>query len=343
MTLTKKAAAVAVASALLVGLQVAAPANACACGAPAPIPGTEVDVNRETSIVRWDGEREEIVMRLDMISDAGETGLVVPTPTPATVTAGESETFEALLAETAPRPEVTYDWWGSNPFGLWGAGAPGDSSAPQILDQVQLGPIEATTLAASDAEGLSAWLDENGYALSPAVSEELAPYVADGWSFVAIKLTGDVPFDGELDPIRFTFDSDSLVYPMRMSRAADSEQNVRLYVFDENRASVTGTDGALAIEPFVYWAAPVEDPALAELGSFLTVIDLSWDDPANQISGDLAIEPADTTDTVIPTYSTVEVVQVAGIPVGPFVIIIVILVLAIGFVVALVVRRSRRA
>ena len=342
MTRTTKSLAVAIATALLVGLQVAAPANACACGAPAPVPGTEVNVNQETAIVRWDGDREEIVMQLDMISDALETGLVVPTPNPASVSAGDAATFDEILAEIRPREEIEYDWWGSNPFASDTAGAPG-GSAPEVLDRVQLGPIEATTLAASDAEGLTAWLDENGYALSPAVTEELGPYIADGWSFVAIKLTGDIPFEGELDPIRFTFESESLVYPMRMSRAADSEQNVRLYVFDDHRANVTGTDGDLAIAPSVYWSAPVTDPELSELGAVLTVLDLNWGDPSTQITGDLAIEQASSDDTVIPTYTTVEVVKVAGIPVGPFVIIVLVLALIAATIIVLVVRRPRRA
>ena len=342
MSRTTKALGLVVATALLVGLQVATPALACACGAPAPVPGTEVDVNRETAIVRWDGDSEEIVMQLDMISDAGETGLVVPTPNPATVTAGETQTFDDILAEIEPRVQTEYDWWGANPFEGPGAGG-ADGSAPQVLDQVQLGPIEATTLAASDSQGLSDWLDENGYALSPAVSAELEPYVSDGWSFVAIKLTGDVPFDGELDPIRFTFDSDSLVYPMRMSRAADSEQNVRLYVFDDHRADVTGTDGALAIEPEVYWAAPVENADLASLGAFLTVVDLSWDDPSTQITGDLAINPASSDETVIATTTSVEVVKFLGIPLGPFLIFLLVLVLIVGVILVGIVRRSRRA
>jgi len=341
MTRTTKGLALAIVTAVVVVFQVAAPANACACGAPAPVPGTEVNVNQETAIVRWDGDREEIVMQLDMISDAGETGLVVPTPTPATVTAGDAEAFDDILREIEPREEIEYDWWGPNPFTSGMTGAPA-GSAPEVLDRVQLGPIEATTLASSDAEGLMVWLDENGYALSPAVAEELSPYVADGWSFVALKLTGELPFDGELDPIRFTFDSESLVYPMRMSRAADSEQNVRLYVFDDHRSTVSGTDGDLAIAPSVYWAAPVSDSGLSELGAFLTVVDLSWADPSAQISGDLAIEQASSDDTVIPTYTTVEIVTVAGIPVGPLVIFLLVLALAVSVVVVVVVRRSRR-
>lgn len=323
---------------IVVGQLVAAPAYACACGAPAPTPGTEVNVDRETSIVRWDGGLEEIVMQLDMRSDAGETGLVVPTPNPATVTAGDGEIFDALATAIEPVEVIEWDWWGNGiGFGSTG-GAPGDG-APQVLAQVQLGPIEATTLAADDAQGLTDWLDENGYALSAEVTAELAPYVTEGWSFVALKLTGELPFDGELDPIRFTFESDSLVYPMRLSRAADSPQTVRLYVLGDHRAVVTtiGGDDVAGQNTTIYASRPV-DPAITALGEYLTVVDLYFGDPGSQITSDLGIADAPNDDEVIPTYTRTEVVQVAGIPVGPLVVTLVIM-LIIGAIAILVRRR----
>ncbi|MCU1439908.1 MAG: hypothetical protein JWP85_905 [Rhodoglobus sp.] len=330
--------AVAIGSVLLVLGSIAAPASACACGGPAPIPGTEVDVDRETAMVRWNGELEEIVLQLDMRSDAGETGLIVPTPSPATVTAGDPGLFEALLVEIEPRVAVEWDWWGSLGYG---DGAPAGGAPPEVLARVQLGPIEATTLAASDTAGLQEWLTTNGYALSDAISAELGPYVDEGWSFVALKLTGDMPFDGALDPITFTFETDSLVYPMRMSRAADSAQNVRLYVLGDHRAVVSSTVGELTAISTVAWAAPVEDTALAALGGFLTVVDLNYAQPSVQVTGDLAISDAATDDPVIHTYTDVRIVEVIGIPAGPLIVAAAVLLLVAALVIVLV-ARSRR-
>lgn len=333
----KRVIALGALTAVLVAAQVAVPAWACACGAPAPQPGYEVDVDRENAIVRWDGQREEIVMQLDMRSDAGETGLVVPTPNPATVTAGDAAIFEALDTAIQPVRVVEQDWWGPGiGFGTAG-GAPGDG-APEVLAQVQLGPIEATTLAASDADGLSLWLQENGYELAPAVTDELGPYVELGWSFVALKLTGELPFDGELDPIRFTFDSDELVYPMRMSRAAENSQTVRLWVLDDHRATVTWTGGeAFDSETRVTWAGRPTDPVITELGEYLTVIDLYFSDPALQIKGDIAIGQAPDDTEVIPTYTVKETVELLGMPAGPLLVTF-----AIMFAIAAVVITIRR-
>ncbi|MEP6478645.1 MAG: DUF2330 domain-containing protein [Rhodoglobus sp.] len=336
----KRAAAVIALSALVLAAQAAAPASACGCGGPAPQPGTQVSVDRESALVRWNGSLEEILMQLDMRGDTGETGLVVPTPTPAKVTSGDASTFVALEAQLVPETVVEWDWWGGG-ISLGAGAAPEGGGAPTVLDRVQLGPIEATTLAAADATGLTTWLDENGYALSPALEAELGPYVDMGWSFVALKLTSTADFDGALDPIRFSFASDSLVYPLRMSHAAKTAQTVRLYVLGDHRTTITGTDGALAITPVTFWAGRTTDPTLMALGKYLTAVDLYFADPASQITDDLAIDDASNDDAIAPTVYVTRVATVLGIPVGPLVVVGALLLLVVGIVIAVRVRRNR--
>jgi hypothetical protein len=291
--------------------------------------------------VRWDGDQEEIVLRLDMLSDADETGLIVPTPTPATVTAAEPELFDQL--EAAMRTEYIdeYDWWGG--FGLGSRDGAPAGGAPDILAQVQLGPIEATTLAASDAAGLAEWLSVNGYGISEAVAAELPAYVDEGWSFVALKLTGDVPFDGSLDPIRFTFASDELIYPMRMSRAAEIPQTVRLYVLGDHRVDVVGSDGDLSASVDVLWAGEHTSSELASLGSYLTVVDIFYGTPATQVTEDLLLPDAPSDAPSIPTFTIVHQVEFGGIPLGPLLVVLggVLVAALAGLTALLVARRSR--
>jgi hypothetical protein len=342
----RRAAGLLCATTVLVGLQVAAPASACACGGAAPpIDGGEVNVDREIAMVRWvdrAGGTEEIVMQLAMSATTGETGLVVPTPHPAAVTLGDAQLFDDLVESIEPETIVEWDWWGSPGFGGV-TGAPDGGGAPVILSQVQLGPIEATTLQADDAAGLEAWLDENGYALPTAVSDRLEPYVADGWSFVALRLTSDAPFDGALDPIRFTFASDELVYPMRMSAAATTSQTVRLYLPADHRMEITL--GADAISPRVVWAGPTSHPSVTELGPFLTVVELEFFDPSAQITDDLRIDRAADDGTIGTTRVETRVLAVAGIPVGWLMVLgSVLLFIAIVAVLAILLgRRAMRA
>jgi hypothetical protein len=321
---------------LLTAAGVAVPAAACACGGAAPPDGAEVRVDHEVAIVRWNGLREEIVMRLAMTGDTGDTGLVVPTPTPATVDLGDSAVFEALQRELEPVVITEWDWWGSFGFGEGSAGGAPDGGTV-VLDQVQLGPIQATTLASDDLAGLNAWLDENGYVLPEAVAAQLGPYVEDGWAFVALKLTADVPFDGELDPIRFTFDSEQLVYPMRMSAAATTPQSVRLYLPSDHRQEVAGSQ---TFQDVVYAGNP-QEPEVAALGGYLTVVDLTFTDPAT-INQDLVVSQAADDTTVTPTVIRHEVAQLGGIPLGWLIVVgVVILVFAIIAVIVLILLRRR--
>lgn len=294
-----------------------APAAACACGGVAPSPGSEVSVGEEHAIVSWkDGDRlsrvEQIDLLLGVLSTDVETGLIFPTPAPATVSLGDRADFEAIDRVTTPERVEEYDWW---TFRALGDGAPA-GAPPEVLEVVQLGPIEAVTLAASDSAGLQTWLTDNGFALSAEVRALLDGYIDRGWFFVALKLTGDAPLDGGLDPLRFTFASDELVYPLELSRAAISPQTVRLFVFDDHRQRVSFTGAGTPAASFTSWAAPVVGTEVESFGDYLTVFELYFDEPASQILGDLEFTDA-LTDETTGTESRVRVsVGLFGIPLG---------------------------
>ncbi len=339
MRFPRRVAAVSLVAALFVSLQVASPALACACGAPAPLPGADLEVNQERAIVSWASEgTEQIDLRLGVLGSAEETGLIFPTPAPATVTAGDTADFVALEEAIAPKATSEPDWWSFD-----GDGAAG-GAAPTVLDEVQLGPVTATTLAASDASGLSDWLNSNGYVISPAVSDLLVDYVLRGWYFVALKLTSDATLSGGLDPIRFTFDSDELVYPMDLSQAAESAQEVRLYVFDDHRADLASLDTPTApyAQASPLWAG--QAPAgFEDRGAYLTVLDLSLADPATQ-AVDLTVVRSATDDPITQDYSVTRPATIGGVPIGVIAIMLgAVLIVAIALVIGAVRRRASRA
>jgi hypothetical protein len=311
---------------LVLGLTLApaAPAGACACGGVAPSPGSEVAVGEERAIISWQGGIEQIDLLLGVVSTEAEAGLIFPTPSPASVSLGDRADFDAIDRVTTPERIEEYDWWSFR--------SPGDGAsagaAPTVLEVVQLGPIEAVTLAASDTAGLETWLADNDFALSPDVTALLDGYIERGWFFVALRLTGDAPLDGGLDPIRFRFETDELVYPLELSRAAPSPQTVRLFVFGDHRQRASFVGAGTPSASFTSWAAPVDDTEVAAFGDFLTVFELYFAEPSTQILGDLAF--ADTlSDEVTGTEYRVSVaVDFVGIPLGW---IIVALALAGGF------------
>lgn len=256
-------------------------AGACACGGIVS-PDLDAQVTGEQSLVTLAGDVETIVMRLDVHSVADNAALVIPTPAPATATQADPAVFTELERLTAPRIERR----GAGRPDLDEAGAaPG--SAPTVVAQVQLGPLEASTLTGGDLTGVRGWLDGHGYTMRPEVSAQLQPYLSQGWSFVAMRLTADLPLNGQLDPVRLDFASERLVYPMRMSAAAKETQRVVIYTLAQHRMQRTDADTTLQNVTVDYAgtiAGRTEDTTLTELATknpYLTKISSTITDPAS--------------------------------------------------------------
>jgi hypothetical protein len=243
-------------------LAVAAPAQACACGGLVDQPGGDTSVGAETAVLRWDGERETISLRLSTRSEAVNAGLIVPTPTPADVTVGDEQVFTDLAGVIAPRTESRWHLFGP-PVLLGGGGgeaasAGGPPDGLQVLHTVDLGPLRATTLAAANAGALDTWLRANHYETSPALSEAVQPYVDEGWSFVAVQLNAvGQTLDGDLPPISMSFLSDRAVYPMRMSSVAEESQQPTVYVLAEHRMLRTDMLASGSTRPEIAFAGAV--------------------------------------------------------------------------------------
>ena len=336
---------------LTAGLVTIPPAAACGCGgfAVSSESAEAMDVVGEQAVVSLSGGTERVQIALDTISDAPEAALVIPTPTAATASLGSAAVFEALEEVSAPQREEVSVWWPSGVIG-WGAGAPGDGAgAPagppvEVFQEVTLGPLEVVSLGSDDLEGLLARLDERGFALSPSLQAEMADYVTDGWSFVAIKLSPEGELlDGEIPPIELRFASDELVYPMRLSAAATSAQRVRTYVVSDTRMDRTdvqadgaellfaGSLGGLAVPELAYWAAPFGED------TYVTATEQVFEQPDREIVADFTYAPSDA-EPFHRTY-TVKVERM----IGPFFAGPVLLVLGIGLTFGVVFLARRAA
>jgi hypothetical protein len=221
-------------------LSVAVPAWACGCGAYIPDRAGAAVVD-ERALVTWDGSTENIVMSFNVTGSSKTAAWVMPVPSTAEVTLGDPKLFDDLDRITEPRTEYSDSWWPTFTW-LFGegdgmAGAPRDS-AVEVLGQQRIGPFDVTRLAANDPSALATWLADNGFPHPDDLDENLAPYVADSWEIVAIKLapaTADAALTGGLQPLRLSFATRTMIYPMRLSKSADNPQNVVLYVLADHR------------------------------------------------------------------------------------------------------------
>ncbi|MFF4114277.1 DUF2330 domain-containing protein [Streptomyces sp. NPDC001714] len=237
---------------VLTGIQLgwlAAPAFACACGALVPDAAQQVTVGREESVLRWDGTREQIVMRLTVDGDADRAAWIMPVPHRATVTLADPALFDQLHTLTAPVHRTRSHFWpedgdwplstgGDTITGPPGRGTGAGAPAVGVVDRQRLGPFDVAQLTATDSGALDGWLRSNGFPFPPRLNTALQPYVADRWEYVAVRLApaaADTALHGALDPLRLAFASDRPVYPMRLSRLAATPQSLGLYVLAAHR------------------------------------------------------------------------------------------------------------
>ncbi|MFD6973675.1 DUF2330 domain-containing protein [Streptomyces sp. NPDC059949] len=271
------------------------PAYACGCGAMVPGGQSRIGVDRETSVVRWDGRTEQIVMRFTVGGDAQRAAWIMPVPGRATVELGDGNMFGELSEMTRPERRTRSYFWPRNgdwPFsskaGDSAGAAPGRTpSAVGVVGREQLGDFDVARLTATDPQALKNWLESNGFTLPDRLAAEVKPYVDQKWEYVAVRLAprqeGKV-LRGDLDPLKIRFESERLVYPMRLSRMAKTPQSLGLYVLADHRMEPASPIGGSA--PKVTFAGTIhpKDGSLAELAGgepvFLTAIDQEFPEPA---------------------------------------------------------------
>ncbi|MFE0672530.1 DUF2330 domain-containing protein [Streptomyces sp. NPDC058867] len=306
-----------------------APAHACGCGAVIPAAGQRVTVDREESLVRWDGRRQQTVLRLTVTGDAERAAWIMPVPSRATVRLGDPALFDALHALTAPVSRERYHFWPQD--GDWPlvsghderSGPPpgGRGGRPVgVVGRQRLGPFEVARLTATDPGALDGWLERNGFALPPRLPDTLRPYVERRWEYVAVRLSperaGD-RLDGDLDPLHLSFDAAEPVYPMRLSRLAPAPQSLGLYVLAAHRMEPASRIGGE--RPRVTYAGRVGDTSgpLGELAAgapYLTAIGQEFPYP-ERISGDHLLRRAATDDPFRQVIHEDRLRTVAGVPV----------------------------
>lgn len=174
-----------------------APAYACACGALVPGDGRQLTVGREVSVVRWDGEREQIIMSLRVGGDAERAAWIMPVPRRATVELGDAELFDQLASATAPVERTRTHFWpqdGDWPLTTGDGGRRGPPLPPRgdaevgVVGRERLGPFDVTRLTATDPAALDDWLSSHDFSLPPRLATALKPYVERRWEYVAVKL-----------------------------------------------------------------------------------------------------------------------------------------------------------
>ncbi len=199
--------------------------RAQACGLP-----LEAQIPFEQALVSFAGGREEIVTSVQLEGGGRRAAVVFPVPGVPRVGPADPATFSYLDSVTrVPTEESDED-------GNVGAPAPG--TGVEVIGRELVGGYDVARLSADDPRALERWLDENGYTPPEGAGPILRSYIAQGWKFVAVKLAPGRSPDGELSPLRMSFASRRMVYPVRLGSLSKRPVALRLYVLSDREVEI---------------------------------------------------------------------------------------------------------
>jgi hypothetical protein len=218
----------------------------------------------------------------------------MPVPAAAQVELGDTTLFSRLESITRPKVVVRKTYWPFRDLDLLGPGGDGvGAPAPggvNVRRQMVLGPFQVAQLGATSATAVTNWLATNGYVVPTGLAANLAPYISEKWEIVAVKLAPRDPKDqlyGATPPLRLSFASQRIVYPMRLSKGATLSQTVTVYVAAPYRVDATQLPDP-AVTPELLYAGRVQGasyPQFAAPTSYLTAYSVSYAEPG-RISND---------------------------------------------------------
>ncbi|GAA1671359.1 DUF2330 domain-containing protein [Kribbella yunnanensis] len=276
------------------------PAWACACGGYLPSLESRARASGEKALVRYDDRGvEEITLSMAINGSSKKAAWIMPVPNPAKLELGDTNLFPRLDEVTAPKVVERTTYWPFRGLDLMERDGASAGAAPgggvNVREQMTLGPFEIARLGGSSGTAVTDWLRTNGYVVPDSLGGNLKPYVSEGWEIVAVKLapkSADESLGGSTPPLRLTFDSDKIVYPMRLSKGATTPQAVTVYVAAPHRVDPTVLPVA-GLQPTLLYAGRAQDPALTAPADFLTAFEVIYREPG-QITSDFTFAKAAT-------------------------------------------------
>jgi hypothetical protein len=170
--------------------------------------------------------------------NAPDFGMVIPTPARPKLDTMPREFFKELAVFTLLEPMDTTNYKQPRMPSAAAARADGPpTSRPRVrvLEAGVVGSLEYKIVEAKDAKDLFQWLKDNDYSYS-GDEETLDFYVKKGWYFTTMKIDPtqmkkrpDGTYEGEVTPTRFTFASEKLVYPLRITRISVKDTTEALF------------------------------------------------------------------------------------------------------------------
>ena len=177
----------------------------------------------QRAFIYFTGQSEMLVVSANFRANAKDFSWVIPTPAKPEIDKASPNLFKDLLqiTNTGEQPVESVN------LGLT-SGAPRGSSV-QVIEQKKVDVYDTAILKATDEKALGSWLVANGYNFPTDKNSELKSYVDNGWYFAIAKIqnssvelaqTERALMNGTLTPLKLTFQSNKIIYPMKLTGVA---------------------------------------------------------------------------------------------------------------------------
>lgn len=231
---------------------VAAAGSALADGMFLTSMAPEIRENSQMAFIRHENGQEDLRILPAFYGNAREFAWIVPVPAIPTLETADAELFYQAATLAQPHYQHRDAEWGCSRTGYDVM----DAGQVEVLREQLVGIYRTMIIGADDSDALvdslTAWgflHDQNTAAVTPV----LQAYVDRGWYFATMKvdstaLSGELPYldyywYGQMQPIRFTFASEEMVYPLEISAvSASSRSEVVIYTVGDHRMAYPGAE-----------------------------------------------------------------------------------------------------
>src|SRR5262249_15566325 len=208
----------------------------------------------QIAFITWDPEKqvETVTVQPRFEGNAVDFGMVIPTPSQPKLHEMPRDFFKALGVFTQPKRRVIPDsklmprlfFAGgppAAPAGLGGGGGGGRADPHDVRTTVKVvevglvGNLDYKIITAERADDLYQWLKDNKYSYA-GDEATLNFYVQKKYFFTVMKIDTlqmkrgkDGTFTGDVTPTRFTFSTERLVYPLKITQVSVKDKTEAMF------------------------------------------------------------------------------------------------------------------
>ncbi len=165
--------------------------DAAACAAAPVSTSGEIGAGAQRIIIATREGATEVVVEMTVPQTIADYGVLIPVPVRPTLDPVPVDSDDIDQVDQATRPQI-YDGSGSSSGGGIGCGSASDRGGlndlgVEVIQKVDIGPLEVVVLTATAASDLTRWLTSNGFKIPNGKEQVLTRYTGVGNYFIAAR------------------------------------------------------------------------------------------------------------------------------------------------------------